>query len=182
MVWWSYLHSWKCKSRYKYIKYANTLLNTCPHPLWLVDRFPYCSRLNFCNIHPQSICQCIRRSSNQWYRIFAGIFADVLAIRSMTSLRTYLRKMSLRGIRGLVYSIAFFSCISIVLLRHHLARPTTEPDILRRVLGKPLEKVTVDYKRNIHFSVKTSVKNYRTRLSLLLLTWFQAVEKDQVIT
>ena len=89
-------------------------------------------------------------------------------------------KMSLRGVRGLLYSIAFFSCISILLLRHHLSPPTTQPERLYNIMGKPLEKVNVDYKRNIHFSVKTSVKNYRTRLSLLMLTWFQAVEKDQV--
>ena len=65
-------------------------------------------------------------------------------------------------------------------LRYYLALPTSNPEVLFRVMGKPLEKVNVDYTRNIHFSVKTSVKNYRTRLSLLLLTWFQAVEKDQV--
>ena len=88
--------------------------------------------------------------------------------------------LSLRGVRGLIYSIAFFSVLSIVILRHHLTVPTVEPDVINRVMGKPLEKVNVDYTRNIHFSVKTSVKNYRTRLSLLLLTWFQAVEKDQV--
>ena len=88
--------------------------------------------------------------------------------------------MSLRGVRGLIYSIAFFSCISVVLLRYHLSLPPIEPEVLYRIMEKPLEKVHVDYTRNIHFSVKTSVKNYRTRLSLLLLTWFQAVEKDQV--
>ena len=88
--------------------------------------------------------------------------------------------MSLRGVRGLIYSIAFFSCISIVLLRHYLTLSPTEPEVLYRIMGRPLEKAHVDYTRNIHFSVKTSVKNYRTRLSLLLLTWFQAVEKDQV--
>ena len=48
------------------------------------------------------------------------------------------------------------------------------------MMGKPLEKINLDYKKNIFFSVKTSVKNYRTRLSLLLLTWFQTVDKDQV--
>ena len=89
-------------------------------------------------------------------------------------------KMSLRGVRGLLYSIAFFTCISVLLLRYHLALPLTEPERLYSIMGKPLEKVNVDYKKNIHFSVKTSVKNYRTRLSLLMLTWFQAVEKDQV--
>ena len=88
--------------------------------------------------------------------------------------------MSLRGVRGLICSMAFFSCISVLFLRYHLALPTSDPEVLYRVMGKPLEKVNVDYTRNIHFSVKTSVKNYRTRLSLLLLTWFQAVEKDQV--
>lgn len=88
--------------------------------------------------------------------------------------------MSLRGVRGVIYSIAFFGCISIVFLRYHLTLPTVEPKRLHSIMGKLLEKVNVDYKKNIHFSVKTSVKNYRTRLSLLLLTWFQAVEKDQV--
>ena len=87
--------------------------------------------------------------------------------------------MSPRGMRGLIYSIAFFSCISLF-LRYYPARPASDPEVLYRVMGKPLEKVNVDYTRNIHFSVKTSVKNYRTRLSLLLLTWFQTVEKDQV--
>jgi len=48
------------------------------------------------------------------------------------------------------------------------------------VVGKPLENINLDYKKNIFFSVKTTAKNYRTRLSLLLLTWFQAVNKDQV--
>ena len=48
------------------------------------------------------------------------------------------------------------------------------------VVDKPLEKINLDYKKNIFFSVKTTAKNYRTRLSLLLLTWFQAVNKDQV--
>ena len=47
------------------------------------------------------------------------------------------------------------------------------------VVGKPLENINLDYK-NIFFSVRTTAKNYRTRLSLLLLTWFQAVNKDQV--
>lgn len=86
----------------------------------------------------------------------------------------------IKGVQGLIYSIAFFGCISIVFLRHHLSLPPTDSEVLYRIMGKPLEKVYVDYARNIHFSVKTSVKNYRTRLSLLLVTWFQAVEKDQV--
>ena len=88
--------------------------------------------------------------------------------------------MSLRGVHGVIYSIASFSCISIVLLRYHLSVPPIEPEVLYRIMEKPLEKVHEDYTRNIHFSVKTSVKNYRTRLSLLLLTWFQVVEKDQL--
>jgi len=63
--------------------------------------------------------------------------------------------------------------------------PKTQPKIVTKfpekfVFGKPLEKVDLEYKRNIHFSVKTSSRNYRVRLSLQLLTWFQAVEKDQV--
>jgi len=63
--------------------------------------------------------------------------------------------------------------------------PKTQPKIITEfpekfVFGKPLEKVDLEYKRNIHFSVKTSSRNYRARLSLQLLTWFQAVDKDQV--
>jgi len=66
------------------------------------------------------------------------------------------------------------------------AQPETIPEKVpekfpeKFVFEKPLEKVDLEYKRNIHFSVKTSSKNYRARLSLLLLTWFQAVDKDQV--
>ena len=89
--------------------------------------------------------------------------------------------MALRGARGLLYSIAFFGCLGYVFLRYHISPSTIDPVQLQSIMGKPLEKVDVDYKRNIHFSVKTSVKNYRTRLSLLLLTWFQAVDKDQVV-
>ena len=94
--------------------------------------------------------------------------------------------------QGLIYCIAFFTFITSIAYLRYLFLPTeTEyhyPEELENVLefkltkvmGKPLEKVNVDYTRNIHFSVKTSFKNYRTRLSLLLVTWFQAVEKDQV--
>ena len=100
--------------------------------------------------------------------------------------------MLLRGVHGLIYCIAFFIFITSIAYLRYLYLPTeTEyhyPEELENVLefkltkvmGKPLEKVNVNYTRNIHFSVKTSFKNYRTRLSLLLVTWFQAVEKDQV--
>ena len=48
--------------------------------------------------------------------------------------------------------------------------------------GKPMEKVIVNYTDNMFFTVKTSVKNYRKRLSLLMLTWFQVVDKNKVIS
>ena len=45
----------------------------------------------------------------------------------------------------------------------------------------PLEAVRdVEYKRNIYFTVKTTASNYQERLSILLLTWFQAVPRDDV--
>ena len=98
--------------------------------------------------------------------------------------------MSLRGVQGLIYCIAFFIFVTSIMYLRYLSfsneyeYPEELENVLEfqlsKVMGKPLEKVNVDYKRNIHFSVKTSVKNYRTRLSLLLLTWFQTVEKDQV--
>ena len=45
----------------------------------------------------------------------------------------------------------------------------------------PLEAVRdVKYKRNIYFTVKTTASNYQERLSVLLLTWFQAVPIEDV--
>jgi len=61
------------------------------------------------------------------------------------------------------------------------AIPETKFSLEKFVFGKPLEKVDLEYKRNIHFSVKTSSKNYRVRLSLLLLTWFQVVDCNEKI-
>ena len=52
----------------------------------------------------------------------------------------------------------------------------------RRIKGKPLERVTIqNFTDNIYFTVRTSAENYRSRLSLLLLTWFQTVNKNKVI-
>ena len=122
-------------------------------------------------------------------------YHPVLLQNTSTGLRRRVKllqiQMSLRGVQGLTYCIAFFIVITIIVCLQYLPFSTDEYDYpdelenvlefqLSKVMGKPLEKVNVDYTRNIHFSVKTSVKNYRTRLSLLLLTWFQTVEKDQV--
>ena len=49
------------------------------------------------------------------------------------------------------------------------------------VYGKPMECVTTNYTDNIYFAVKTTAKNHRTRLSTLLLTWLQTVNKNKVI-
>jgi len=46
--------------------------------------------------------------------------------------------------------------------------------------GKPLEKVNASYNHNIYFSVRTSGRNYKSRLFLLMLTWFQVIDKDKV--
>ena len=40
--------------------------------------------------------------------------------------------------------------------------------------------VNVKYNRNIFFTVKTTARNYQERLSVLMLTWFQTVHKDDV--
>ena len=51
-----------------------------------------------------------------------------------------------------------------------------------RLKGKPLERVmTNNFIDNIYFTVRTSVENYKSRLSLLLLTWFQTVNENKVI-
>jgi len=89
--------------------------------------------------------------------------------------------MFFRGGRNLLYAILLFFCVGIIFL-YNIPRRDEDPMRLDYVMGKPLEKINLDYKKNIFFSVKTSVKNYRTRLSLLLLTWFQTVDKDQVKT
>ena len=81
----------------------------------------------------------------------------------------------------MIYAILFLCSVGLIFI-YNTARSGRDEDSvsLDSVMGKPLEKVTLDYKKNIFFSVKTTAKNYRTRLSLLLLTWFQAVDKDQV--
>ena len=48
------------------------------------------------------------------------------------------------------------------------------------IQGKPLEGVTTDFTDNIYFTVKTSATNYRKRLSILMLTWFQTINKNKV--
>ena len=46
--------------------------------------------------------------------------------------------------------------------------------------GKLLEPVDVQWDNNIYFSVKTTTKNFKTRLSYLIATWFQVVNKKMV--
>ena len=48
------------------------------------------------------------------------------------------------------------------------------------VRNKPLEFLNVDYKRNVYFTIKTTANNYQSKLSTLMLTWFQTVHKDDV--
>ena len=65
--------------------------------------------------------------------------------------------------------------------------PTRDMTITRNVRrshirGKLLERVTIhNFTDNIYFTVKTSAGNYKSRLSLLLLTWLQTVNKRKVI-
>ena len=62
---------------------------------------------------------------------------------------------------------------------HHLN--LTRARKTHRLKGKPLESVmTNNFTDNIYFTVRTSVENYKSRLSLLLLTWFQTVNKNKV--
>ena len=62
---------------------------------------------------------------------------------------------------------------------HHLN--LTHVRKTHRLKGKSLERVmTNNFTDNIYFTVRTSVENYKSRLSLLLLTWFQTVNKSKV--
>ncbi|XP_065900892.1 beta-1,3-N-acetylglucosaminyltransferase manic fringe-like [Dysidea avara] len=46
--------------------------------------------------------------------------------------------------------------------------------------GKLLEPVDIQWDKNIYFSVKTTTKNFKTRLSYLIATWFQVVNKKML--
>jgi len=48
------------------------------------------------------------------------------------------------------------------------------------VNGKLLEPVDIKWDRNIYFSVKTTTKYFKERLSALIPTWFQVVNKKMV--
>ena len=48
------------------------------------------------------------------------------------------------------------------------------------IKGKLLERVDVGWDNNVYFSVKTTAKFYEARLSVLMLTWFQTVNKNMV--
>ena len=49
-----------------------------------------------------------------------------------------------------------------------------------RVLGRQPQRLVVAGSSGIHLSVKTAAKYHEERLSLLLLTWLQTVEPQQV--
>ena len=94
--------------------------------------------------------------------------------------------MLLRGAQSLklIYTLILVSCFCVAII--FIYNITTEdpnqalhPISLGYVMGK-LQKINVDYKNNVFYSVRTCYKNYRTRLLLLMLTWLQAVDKDQV--
>ena len=61
-------------------------------------------------------------------------------------------------------------------------RLATPPDMnLTHIAGKLMERVTINnIPDNVYFTVRTSVTNYRERLSILMLTWFQTVNKNKV--
>ena len=44
-------------------------------------------------------------------------------------------------------------------------------------LGKPMEEpVQVSFTDNVYFTIKTTERNYKSRLSLLMMTWLQLVK------
>ena len=48
------------------------------------------------------------------------------------------------------------------------------------ICGILMEPVNVNYTRNIYFTVKITHKYYTNRLLLLMLTWLQTVDKNEV--
>jgi len=99
-----------------------------------------------------------------------------------------------RALRWIQLCVTGFVCVAMVAVMlcdwHPLVLPAypinerSHPPSMNstHIDGKPMEKVIVNYTDNMFFTVKTSVKNYRKRLSLLMLTWFQVVDKNKVIS
>ena len=99
-----------------------------------------------------------------------------------------------RILHGALLLLTGFACGGIIILlvcdwNHGEFADTPPPHYLNlthvrkthRLKGKPLERVmTNNFTDNIYFTVRTSVENYKSRLSLLLLTWFQTVNKSKV--
>lgn len=52
--------------------------------------------------------------------------------------------------------------------------------LIQRLHGKYPEKLTVPRSTNVHISVKSTSAYHKPRLSLLLLTWLQTIEPEQV--
>ena len=46
--------------------------------------------------------------------------------------------------------------------------------------GKLMEPVTAKWERNVFFAIKSTTKFLTSRVRYLMLTWFQAVDKDMV--
>ena len=69
-----------------------------------------------------------------------------------------------------------------ILFPVYKGRLATPPDMnLTHIAGKLMEHVTINgITDNVYFTVRTSVENYRQRLSILLLTWFQTLDKNKV--
>jgi len=50
-------------------------------------------------------------------------------------------------------------------------------------LGRPMEEPAhVSYTDNVYFTIKTTERNYKSRLSLMLMTWLQLVKHKVVMT
>ena len=61
--------------------------------------------------------------------------------------------------------------------------PPPAPDMnLTHITDKLMERVTINnITDNVYFTVRTSSANYRKRLLILMLTWFQTVNKNKVV-
>ena len=108
----------------------------------------------------------------------------VSANRSDASRRRALRWMQLcvTGFVSIVIVVVMWCDWSSPLPATYLGSERSYPPAMNttHINGKPMERVVTNYTNNIFFTVKTSMKNYRKRLTLLMLTWFQVVDKNKV--
>ena len=99
------------------------------------------------------------------------------------------------GLRGTLFFISGIASAGVLMLftynwypilfpvyKGRLAQVATPPDMnLTHIAGKLMEHVTINsIADNVYFTVRTSVENYRQRLSILMLTWFQTLDKNKV--